>query len=89
MARFTPRGGLALAVALLAAGCAEQRFRLGFEPDTSSPTVAITVADTVDVQNGLNFKVDATDNLGLKTITVTFTAGLAVATSLAGTITVI
>ena len=76
MARLTPRGGVALAVALIAAGCAEQRFRLGFEPDTSTPTVQITVADTVDVQNGLNFKVDATDNLGLKSITVTFTAGL-------------
>ena len=75
MARLTPRGGVALAVALLAGACAEQRFRLGFEPDTSTPTVQITVADTVDVQNGLGFKVDASDNLGLKTITVDF-AGL-------------
>jgi YVTN family beta-propeller protein len=76
MARFTPKGGLAIAVALLAGACAEQRFRLGFEPDTASPTVAVTVADTVDVQNGLEFKVDASDNLGLKTISVQFTAGL-------------
>lgn len=76
MQRFWLRGVVPLVATALVMACAEQRFRLGFEPDITSPTVSIAVPDTVDVQNGLNFTVDASDNLGLKTLSVTFTAGL-------------
>ncbi len=80
MVRLAPKGGLALVVALLAAGCAEQRFRLGFETDTAPPTIAIvkSAGDTIDIQatGKISFTIEATDNLGLKTITISIRGGL-------------
>jgi hypothetical protein len=76
--RNAMKGACALAAAGLLAACTEQALQLGFQPDIEAPTVTIVVpaSDTIDVQNGFTFTVDATDNLGLKTIDVTFTAGL-------------
>ena len=78
MQRLRLKGACALVAAGLTAACTEQPFQLGFQPDVTAPTVAIVVPanDTINVQNGFTFTVDATDNLGLKTITVTLTAGL-------------
>jgi hypothetical protein len=78
MQRYHWQGACALVAAGLLAACTEQAFQLGFQQDVTPPTVAIVVPgnDTINVQNGFAFTVDATDNLGLKTITVTLTAGL-------------
>ncbi|MGE5290862.1 MAG: YncE family protein, partial [Micromonosporaceae bacterium] len=78
MQRFRVQGACALLAAGLVTACTEQAFQLGFQQDISPPTVAIVVPanDTINVQNGMSFTVDATDNLGLKSITVTMTAGL-------------
>ena len=79
MQRLRLTGACALVAAGLAAACTEQPFQFGFQPDVTPPTVAIIVPanDTINVENGMTFTVDATDNLGLKTIQVTLTAGLA------------
>jgi len=72
------QGLLALVGASLLAGCAEQRFRLGFEADTQAPTVSIvkTAGDSMDVAKGVQFTVSARDNLGLKTISISLRGGL-------------
>lgn len=70
--------GAALALLLgLAAACTEQRFQLGVEQDQTAPTVAIvnSSGDTLQVQQGIRFTVNATDNLGLRRITVSLTGG--------------
>lgn len=78
MQRYRLKGACALVAAGLAAACTQQPFQTGYQPDLTPPTVSIVVPanDTIDVQGGFAFTVDATDNLGLKTITVTLTAGL-------------
>ncbi len=84
MARLAPKGGLALVVALLAAGCAEQRFRLGFENDTQVPFVSVvnSQGDTMDISQGIGFTISARDNLGLKFITVSLRGGMLLDTTL-------
>jgi hypothetical protein len=69
--------GLSLLAAAVAAACTEQQFQLGFETDTTAPTVAValTSGDTLQVQNGIRFTVDAADNLGLRSISVALAGG--------------
>src|SRR3989304_3185536 len=52
MVRRVLKGGVPLVAAGLLVGCAEQRFRLGFESDTQVPTVAVvkSAGDTIDLQ---------------------------------------
>ena len=78
MQRYPWQGACALAAAGLLAACTEQAFQLGYQSDITPPTVSIVVPanDTSEVPNGFSFGVNATANLGLKTITVTLTAGL-------------
>lgn len=78
MQRFRLKGACALVAAGLVAACTEQAFQFGVQSDITPPTVAIVVPanDTINVENGFSFTVDATDNLGLQNITVTLTAGL-------------
>ncbi|PYO93160.1 MAG: hypothetical protein DMD62_10800 [Gemmatimonadetes bacterium] len=67
-------GSLALAVY----ACETSRRIGGVQPDTQSPTITLTNAggDTQDIAGGLRFNVQANDNLGLKTIDLTFSGGL-------------
>ena len=67
-------GALALAVY----ACETTRRIGGVEPDSQSPTVTITntAGDTQDIAGGLRFSVQATDNLGLKTVDLIFSGGL-------------
>src|SRR6266550_3307894 len=66
-------GSLALAVY----ACETAR-RISGNPDTQSPTVTLTstAGDTQDIAGGLRFNVQASDNLGLKTIDLVFSGGL-------------
>jgi hypothetical protein len=66
-------GALALAVY----ACETAR-RINGNPDTQSPTVTLTntAGDTQDIAGGLRFSVQASDNLGLKTIDLVFSGGL-------------
>ncbi len=85
MRRFMLKGGVPLIVAGLLVACAEQRFRLGFEADTAPPTITIVNSgDTIDIQatREIVLQVDATDNLGLKTITISFLGGLILDTTI-------
>lgn len=79
--RATPIRGMAtaLAGAVLVAACTEQQFQPGFQLDESPPTVTIqkTAGDSLDVAQGVNFAVSATDNLGLKSLSIALTGGLA------------
>lgn len=58
------------------AGCNEQE-GIGFEADQTPPNIAIekTAGDTLTVEGGIVFGVLATDNLGLKDLSVTLSAG--------------
>jgi hypothetical protein len=82
MERYTMRGACALGPALIAAallaGCTEQALQLGSQSDLTAPTVSIVVPanDTVNVESGFTFTVNASDNLSLKSISVSLTAGL-------------
>jgi hypothetical protein len=66
----------ALALAIYA--CETSRRIGGVQPDTQSPTIDLTntAGDTQDIAGGLRFNVQANDNLGLKTIDLTFSGGL-------------
>jgi len=80
MVRCVLKGGVPLVAAGLLVGCAEQRFRLGFESDTQVPTVDIvkSAGDTIDVQRTgkISFTVRARDNLGIKSIAISLRGGL-------------
>src|SRR6266699_3376866 len=67
-------GSLALAVY----ACETTRRIGGIQPDTQQPliTLASTAEDTQDIAGGLRFNVQASDNLGLKTIDLRFSGGL-------------
>ena len=67
-------GSLALAIY----ACETSRRIGGVQPDTQSPTIDLsnTAGDTQDIAGGLQFHVQANDNLGLKTIDLTFSGGL-------------
>jgi hypothetical protein len=79
MKRFVLKGGVSLVAAGLLVACAEQRFRLGFESDTANPLVTIvkSAGDTIDVQQTgkISFTVQASDNLGIKTISISIRGG--------------
>src|SRR3989442_14109196 len=67
-------GALALAVY----ACETTRRIGGVNPDTQSPIITLTntAGDTQDIAGGLRFSVQASDNLGLKTIDLRFNGGL-------------
>ncbi len=81
--RWARRGGFALVAAALVAACTELRFRAVFLDDITPPTVKIlkTAGDTMQVQNGVKFTVHATDDLGLKTITLSLRGGMVLDTA--------
>src|SRR3989454_107601 len=66
--------GWCVLVALAGAvgACETARNPGGVQVDRISPTIAVSAADTQQIANGLQFSVDASDNLGLKEILVTF-----------------
>src|SRR2546423_673960 len=66
--------GWCVLVALAGAvgACETARNPGGVLVDRISPTIALSAADTQQIANGLQFSVDASDNLGLKEILVTF-----------------
>lgn len=66
----------ALALAIYA--CETSRRIGGVQPDTQAPTITLanTAGDTQDIAGGLRFNVQANDNLGLKTVDLTFSGGL-------------
>src|SRR5947207_709748 len=67
------RGWCVLAALAGAVGaCETARNPGGVQVDRISPTIALSAADTQQIANGLQFSVDASDNLGLKEILVTF-----------------
>src|SRR6059058_1325358 len=70
------RGGRGWCVLVALAGavgaCETARNPGGVQLDRISPTIALSAADTQQISNGLQFSVDASDNLGLKEILVTF-----------------
>ncbi len=61
-----------VAVAGAVGACETARNPGGVLVDRISPTIALSAADTQQIANGLQFSVDASDNLGLKEILVTF-----------------
>ena len=63
----------------LSLGCNEQKLQQGFQQDNVAPTVTIqkTAGDTLQLSGGIQFAVQATDNLGLKDLSITLTAGFA------------
>src|SRR5213594_1050964 len=66
--------GWCVLVALAGAvgACETARNPGGVQLDRIAPTIALSAADTQQIANGLQFSVDASDNLGLKEILVTF-----------------
>jgi hypothetical protein len=86
MKRFMLKGGVSLVAAALLVACAEQRFRLGFESDTAPPTIAIvnSAGDTIDIQSTgrVSFTIQASDNLGLRTISISIRGGLILDTAI-------
>src|SRR5882762_4117302 len=67
-------GSLALAVY----ACETTRRIGGVQPDIQSPIITLTntAGDTQEIAGGLRFNVQASDNLGLKTIDLRFSGGL-------------
>lgn len=73
------RAGAALGLALVAAACNEQQFQPGVAADLTPPVVVIDkLADTLTVEEGLKFSVAASDNLGLKTLSIETSGGVLV-----------
>jgi hypothetical protein len=68
-------GTVVLALAIW--GCETTRNLGGIQRDLTEPTIDLTVAgpDTQDIQGGLKFNITAVDNLGLKSIRLTFSSG--------------
>jgi len=66
--------GWCAVVALAAAvgACETAKNPGGVRPDAISPSIALSAADTQQIANGLQFTVNATDNLGLKDIRLTY-----------------
>src|SRR6267378_3249592 len=67
-------GSLALAVY----ACETTRRIGGVQPDIQSPIITLTntAGDTQEIAGGLRFNVQASDNLGLKTVDLSFSGGL-------------
>jgi hypothetical protein len=66
------------ALALAVWACETTRNPPGFQADTQEPAILLTntAGDTQDIAGGLRFNVQASDNLGLETISLTFSGGL-------------
>src|SRR5467141_2495129 len=78
---FVSRGTALLSISALALGmyaCETSRRIGGIQPDATSPVITLTntAGDTQDIAGGLRFNVQAVDNLGLKSIDLTFSGGL-------------
>src|SRR5258706_12178396 len=78
---FVSRGTALLTISALALGiyaCETSRRIGGIQPDVTSPVITLTntAGDTQDIAGGLRFNVQAVDNLGLKSIDLTFSGGL-------------
>lgn len=58
-------------------GCNEQRLQQGFEEDDTAPVVSVvkTAGDTLQLADGIIYAVTATDNLGIKDVSVALSAG--------------
>jgi hypothetical protein len=66
----------AVAAAVWAGACENTRNPGGIQKDITAPVISLTgQPDTQDISAGLSFTVTATDNLGLKTIRLTFSGG--------------
>jgi len=61
-----------VALAGAVGACETARNPGGVQVDAIPPGIALSAADTQQIANGLQFSVDASDNLGLKEILVTF-----------------
>ncbi len=75
------RGTALLSIASLALGiyaCETSRRIGGVQPDITPPVISLTntAGDTQDIAGGLRFSVQAIDNLGLKSVDLTFSGGL-------------
>src|SRR5712691_8020424 len=75
------RGTALLSIASLALGiyaCETSRRIGGVQPDITPPVITLTntAGDTQDIAGGLRFSVQASDNLGLKSIDLVFSGGL-------------
>src|SRR5712691_8944364 len=79
--RLVSRGTALLGIASLALGiyaCETSRRIGGVQPDITPPVISLTntAGDTQDIAGGLRFSVQAIDNLGLKSVDLTFSGGL-------------
>src|ERR671930_1100899 len=79
--RLVTRSTALWGIAALALGlwaCETARRIGGVQPDRTPPVISLTntAGDTQDISGGLRFNVSAVDNLGLKTVTLTFSGGL-------------
>jgi len=70
-------GTLVLVAGAVVAACQTARNPGGVAQDTIPPTILLsnTVGDTQPISGGLQFTVNAADNLGLKTIRLTYSGG--------------
>lgn len=76
--RAIARGAAVFAAALVLGSCNEQRLQPFVQDDIFPPSVAIlkTAGDTLEaVQDGIKFDVTASDNLGLKNLSIQLTGG--------------
>ncbi len=64
-----------VALAAAVGACETARNPGGVLPDAISPSISLSAADTQQIANGLQFTVDASDNLGLKEVRVTMSGG--------------
>ena len=65
--------GAMVVLAAAVAACETARNPGGVQPDRIPPTISLsTTADTQQIATGLSFNVDASDNLGLKEILLTY-----------------
>src|SRR5437867_3211969 len=57
--------------------CETTRTPIGSQRDLTAPVISLTntVGDTQDITGGLRFTVSAQDNLGLKTVRLTYSGG--------------
>ncbi len=69
--------GAVCALALAATACTEREFQTGVQGDGFAPVVTIlkTAGDTLELEDGIQFGVAASDNLGLKTVSIALTGG--------------
>ena len=64
-----------VALAAAVGACETARNPGGVQPDVISPSITLSAADTQQIASGLQFTVDAADNLGLKEVRVTLSGG--------------